>query len=335
MKKDNDINFQADADAVSKKINSKALFTASSMAGALLVLFVFFMNMFSNIIIGAAKFFSGDSKIVTTLIAKFGYDKVNWIFIDIVQLLAISAAVFIVFRINNFGVKSIIRNKPVNFENALFIIPVGLGFGFSANFIINIIIGFFKEKGVTIPDGEITVGDNKISTVLIMAFAICVFAPVVEEFIFRGCILNILKPFGSRHAIIFSALAFSLLHGNLGQGFGTFVMGIFFGIAAVKTNSIYMSVLMHMINNIIAFGVTILKGFDEESLWIGLIGLLIIVILALSIILFFLRFRRLRVESFGEIQAGRLKKVSLLYANPLILAYIGMQLFEIIRGIVK
>lgn len=88
--------------------------------------------------------------------------------------------------------------------------------------------------------------------------AIALLAPVVEETAFRGIILKSLlsteklseKPWW---AIVISAIIFAVVHMNPVQMPHAFLMGILFGWIYYRTRSIVPGILMHFINNTIAF----------------------------------------------------------------------------------
>lgn len=84
--------------------------------------------------------------------------------------------------------------------------------------------------------------------------AIAFVAPVVEELVFREGILGYLRrhEVGTWTAIIGSSLAFALLHFNPAQIPFAFVMGIMLGYIYVKTSSIIITSLIHIINNLLA-----------------------------------------------------------------------------------
>jgi len=85
-------------------------------------------------------------------------------------------------------------------------------------------------------------------------FMVVIAAPVLEEILFRGIILDgFLKNYKPIHAICVSAFLFGLIHGNLAQGFGAFILGIFFGWVYWKTKSIIPCILLHAVNNGVAF----------------------------------------------------------------------------------
>lgn len=87
--------------------------------------------------------------------------------------------------------------------------------------------------------------------------AIGIFAPMVEEIVFRGAILRILLGLFSRSwhwvAIIFSALIFGAIHLNLAQGLHAFVIGLLLGWMYYRTSSVVPGILLHWINNTVAY----------------------------------------------------------------------------------
>lgn len=89
-------------------------------------------------------------------------------------------------------------------------------------------------------------GSDSVSMFLYMSL----FAPVVEELIFRGLILRGLEPFGKRFAIVVSALLFGLFHANLVQSPYAFAVGLILAIVASEY-SIGWAMVLHMLNNLL------------------------------------------------------------------------------------
>lgn len=73
----------------------------------------------------------------------------------------------------------------------------------------------------------------------------------VEEFTFRGILMGTYRDEGKRpfRAIIFSAIAFGLMHGNFNQMSYALVLGILLGIVVELTDSIFSAVLIHFCIN--------------------------------------------------------------------------------------
>lgn len=85
---------------------------------------------------------------------------------------------------------------------------------------------------------------------------ICLFAPLVEEMIFRGAILRTLLSVMKGKTwlpIVISALLFALIHMNPAQMPYAFVVGIFLGWIYSRTGSIVPGVLCHWVNNTAAY----------------------------------------------------------------------------------
>ena len=85
---------------------------------------------------------------------------------------------------------------------------------------------------------------------ILMAFiSIAIVPALCEEFLFRGCILSNLLPYGKTTAILASAVLFSMMHGNVAQFFYTFIAGLVLGAVYVETGSIWPCTFIHLFNN--------------------------------------------------------------------------------------
>ena len=78
---------------------------------------------------------------------------------------------------------------------------------------------------------------------------LAVAAPVMEEFVFRRCVINHLKPYGEKAALITSAFLFALFHGSINQIFYAFGLGLVFGYLYLKTGRMRYSMILHIIIN--------------------------------------------------------------------------------------
>lgn len=87
--------------------------------------------------------------------------------------------------------------------------------------------------------------------------AICIFAPVVEELVFRGAILRaLLNSFGNHWvAIAISAICFSIVHGNPAQMPHAFCLGLLLGWMYYRTRSVVPGIMLHWVNNTLAYAV--------------------------------------------------------------------------------
>ena len=87
--------------------------------------------------------------------------------------------------------------------------------------------------------------------------ALGIMAPLEEEVVFRGGVLRVLlNATGSKShwiAIILSALVFGFIHFNLAQGVHAFLLGLVLGWMYYRTKSILPGLMLHWINNTVAY----------------------------------------------------------------------------------
>lgn len=89
---------------------------------------------------------------------------------------------------------------------------------------------------------------------LLMQFlALCVMPAIAEELLFRGAFQGLMRPCGSAAAIFAPALLFGVLHLDLAQGLTAFACGVFLGWLAERSGSILPGMLLHLVNNALAF----------------------------------------------------------------------------------
>jgi membrane protease YdiL (CAAX protease family) len=127
------------------------------------------------------------------------------------------------------------------------------------------------------------IGDYFISLIVI-----ALLPAFVEEVFFRGSLQPILIGwFRNVHiGIIFSAVIFSAIHGSYFGFLPRIGLGLVLSIVFYQSKNLWLSILLHFINNAIAVtqiywltqnGTSLEKAMDEATpLWMGFIGLIII-----------------------------------------------------------
>lgn len=143
--------------------------------------------------------------------------------------------------------------KPEGKSNITFIINACLAvFGtmLISTVITVLLTTLIAVSGIDLPDiGVPEETYRSLGDILMNNFYACLIAPVIEEIIFRGYILNNLRRFGNVPAIILSSVLFALFHGNLYQFANPILAGMLFSFIVIRTNSIVPSIIAHMFNN--------------------------------------------------------------------------------------
>ncbi len=110
-------------------------------------------------------------------------------------------------------------------------------------------------------------------------FLVAVAPGLCEEMLFRGAILGLLrKSLHPAFAIVLTAVAFGLFHLSLYRIVPTALLGLLFGFARVRSGSLVVPIVMHMMNNglIVAAGVAGIElGFRPEMV-LAIIGIVVV-----------------------------------------------------------
>ena len=93
----------------------------------------------------------------------------------------------------------------------------------------------------------------------------CCLAPITEEIIFRGIVLDILREKHSNaFAIIFSAVIFYIVHGKF-MNIGTLFLGLFAGWTVIKAKSVIPGVMIHFIWNVVIYFSPVIASYLANS----------------------------------------------------------------------
>jgi len=139
--------------------------------------------------------------------------------------------------------KQPMRLAPRGGTDTFLIVIAGIGIVFSTAMLNSYLTRFVDYSPIYSDEPDTPVA-------FVMTFIVsCVVPAVCEEFLFRGCVLSNLLPYGKTTAIIGSALMFALMHGNIKQYLYTFCAGLFLGLVYTESGSIFPSMLLHLCNN--------------------------------------------------------------------------------------
>lgn len=123
------------------------------------------------------------------------------------------------------------------------------GLSLLMSIITNIILQLLKSLlHLNFSDISFDFGDG-IGGFIVSFVSLCIFAPIFEEIIFRSAVYRHTEIMGQSFAVVFSAIVFALMHGNLEQLPYTFVMGLGFAYLFAKTRSLLIPMLLHFLTN--------------------------------------------------------------------------------------
>lgn len=217
--------------------------------------------------------------------------------------------------------------KPVSGRLMAFAVPLGFFVCLVGNYVSSIFVNIMTDIGFNLSSPEFDVPSD-IPGRIVYLVSIAVVPALVEEFAIRGAVLQPLRRYGDKFAIIASAIIFAVLHGNLIQAPFALIAGVALGYAVCITNSIWTGVLIHFCNNLYSVIIEFLiADIADEQL---LNRIYIIVMLALyavsilgSVIFVIVKGKRKLMPSFTLISEGQ-KMKSFLINLPMVIAILIM-----------
>lgn len=147
----------------------------------------------------------------------------------------------------------------------LALVPVLLLFSLSAFFVSFYLVSWVApdfvesilQEKIFEPESQ-TVAPSLYKALTIISVVIV--APIAEEFIFRGVLLQRWAvKWGIQSALFASSLVFGILHANV---LGLTIFGLMMGLFYIKTRSLFVPIICHALNNFLALS---LELFSPES----------------------------------------------------------------------
>lgn len=115
--------------------------------------------------------------------------------------------------------------------------------------------------------------------------AVVIVAPIAEEFVFRGLMMNRLsRAMSGGLAVVLSAAVFGLCHGELVWFCYAFMLGVFFGFIDLRAGSIFPSILGHMMFNAIGQIMSFIPETGEGTELLTAMGILLLAAIVLPIL---------------------------------------------------
>lgn len=163
-----------------------------------------------------------------------------------------------VFRRVNYPIISIVKGNSYNASQVLLVIPliiISISLAWIIILGLNLISEGIAENYLNWLNSVqmLTLGPETTLLQYVLFFGlVSILAPVIEEIIFRGIIIERLgAKYNYRWAVIISSTIFAFLH--VSQVLDAFIFGVVLSLVYLKTESLMIPILIHVVNNITAF----------------------------------------------------------------------------------
>lgn len=155
-----------------------------------------------------------------------------------------------------------LKNKP-NPWVLLCALGVGVGVFCFMNPIQMWILRAFEYFGY-LPQSNVPIS-NDATTVILLVLVVGLLPAFAEEQLFRGAITGGLKSLGLIPACLVGGALFMIFHMNPAQTVHQFVMGFVLSLLALKSDSLYPTVLVHFVNNIAVILLALIMGEQNAN----------------------------------------------------------------------
>ncbi|NLX92379.1 MAG: CPBP family intramembrane metalloprotease [Clostridiales bacterium] len=161
--------------------------------------------------------------------------------------------------------ETLLFGKPYSLWLMIIAVPAGFMFCMAGNYATNALVTVMESFGVTLSAPENLVPSSVLGQVMFV-IQIAFVPALIEEFALRGVVMQPLRKYGDRFAIVMSALVFALMHGNMIQAPFAFIAGLAIGYFVIATGSIWTGVLIHFVNNLFSALLNLLNANSSLSL---------------------------------------------------------------------
>lgn len=324
-----------------KETEKKALFADCVKLSLSLILYNFFNKVFTAVFFYAAyayhsgKFTLSYTTAVTYLRKQTAF--VSSTAFNMTANLSITLMSFIVFAIL---FRCLFKSRAKSYLHAESKgAVVGLKW-FSACFVVNLLLSQFVsmltnllgQRGVSVPSTDFSIRHPSVAAIILQLGYVVIIAPIIEECIYRGAVLTALAPYGQSTAVLFSALAFGLMHGNIPQAASAFATGFVYAIIAVKCGSVLPTIIIHCLNNLLANFSTLasaagIKNYSTAlsiaEIVIGLFGCLVL----------FVSLKKLALDDSGKALSPKETRKAV-FTNPAAIIYLLCLIYPIAKSLV-
>ena len=189
------------------------------------------------------------------------------------------------------------------------------------NFLTTFLLSFielFKTESIVNPVQQVILTGSPWLSLL----CIVVLSPIIEELLFRKILLDQVRIYGDKVAIIFTAIAFGFYHGNLSQLFYAIGLGIILAYIVLKTNQLKYSIGIHMFVN--AMGSLILPmliGDGSDLLRAQIASVIVVILITFGTILIIKNRKKVELVQ-GDLTIPESKSMQLVWLNHGVFAYL-------------
>lgn len=263
-----------------KKLSRKSVKRNFTTIGLILVLYVFFVMIIPY-------FFHYYMVETSSEIIKD-----DFLYYGIYFLLMVVGTIIPFFMMRKFSkikLKKLTRKVNATFVDLFVQTIVFFTICIALIYVSNMLINYINLEGKLISSIGFSYEEANLNNWLYI-FMLVVVSPIIEEYAFRGVLLNSLSRYGKRFALYATSIIFALAHNNFAEMIPAFAMGIALGKTSLRYKSIQPTIIIHILFNAFILGLCVMPASISKYMAYGLVAICVL--------------------AFGLILSGRYEKIS-------------------------
>ena len=186
----------------------------------------------------------------------------------------------IVRRVFGTNLKEFTKKTEIDLSDYLINFVVYFGFVAAALYVNTIITKLLGVQGVMLSDVGIVFNEILVDSPIYL-FTFIFLSPLLEEYAFRGVLLNSLSKYGRYFALMMTTIVYTLAHASISEMIPSFVMGYLLAKMTLTYKSIRPSLFTHIMGNALLCAFALVP--EKYSIF-SLVFIAILLILAIILV---------------------------------------------------
>ncbi len=186
----------------------------------------------------------------------------------------------IVRRVFGTNLKEFTKKTEIDLSDYLINFVVYFGFVAAALYVNTIITKLLGVQGIMLSDVGIVFNEILVDSPIYL-FTFIFLSPLLEEYAFRGVLLNSLSKYGRYFALMMTTIVYTLAHASISEMIPSFVMGYLLAKMTLTYKSIRPSLFTHIMGNALLCAFALVP--EKYSIF-SLVFIAILLILAIILV---------------------------------------------------
>ena len=185
---------------------------------------------------------------------------------------------FIMRKFAKLKVRKILRKVNATFVDLFVQTIVFFTICIALTYVSNMIINYLGLDGKLISGIGFSFEEASLGNILYIFMLIFV-SPLLEEYAFRGVLLNTLSQYGKTFALYATSIIFALAHNSFAEMIPAFAMGVALGKTSLRYKSIQPTIVIHTLFNAFIYGLCVMPLSVTKYMAYALVAICVVALM--------------------------------------------------------